>query len=317
MASSRPVVVVTQPHDVTADMVVAELNRRGVPVVRFDPAEFPQALTFSAVIDGDGLHGSLTTTTRCLDLESARSLYYRRPRGFNFPGLDEQDTRFATLQARFGLGGVLASLPGCLYVNHPHAIADAEYKPAQLAAAADFGFTIPATLITNEPAQARAFAAEHGPVVYKPLRTSPYRQDRQARTVWVTEVDPADLDESIRATAHLFQTRVPAVGHLRVTAIGDRVFCVRINSPGHLDWRYDYDALTYTAVDPPPGLVDLIAAYLKRFGLVFGAFDFALHPDGTPVFLECNPNGQWAWLEDETDQPMTAALADLLERRHA
>ncbi|WP_235834843.1 ATP-grasp ribosomal peptide maturase [Actinomadura logoneensis] len=310
-------VVVTKPHDVTADMVVAELNRRGVPVVRFDPAEFPQALTFSATIDGDGLHGSLTTTTRCLNLESARSLYYRRPRGFTFPGLDEQDARFARLQARFGLGGVLASLPNCLYVNHPHAIADAEHKPAQLTAAADLGFTIPPTLITNEPDQARAFAAEHGPIVYKPLRASPYRQDDQARTVWVTEVDPADLDESIRATAHLFQTKVPAVGHLRVTMVGDRVFCVRIDSGDLLDWRQDYDALAYTASHPPPGLADRIAAYLKRFGLVFGAFDFALHPDGTPVFLECNPNGQWAWLEDETDQPMTAALADLLERRHA
>jgi hypothetical protein len=49
--------------------------------------------------------------------------------------LPAQDARFALAQARYGLGGVLASLPGCQYVNHPHAIADAEFKPAQLAAA--------------------------------------------------------------------------------------------------------------------------------------------------------------------------------------
>ncbi|MFC5750406.1 ATP-grasp ribosomal peptide maturase [Actinomadura rugatobispora] len=309
--------VVTQPNDVTADIVVAELNRRDVPVVRFDPAEFPHTLAFSATIDGDGLRGSLTTSTRCADLDAARSLYYRRPRGFTFPGLDEQEAHFATLQARFGLGGVLASLPRCSYVNHPHAIADAEFKPAQLTVAADLGFVVPTTLVTNDPGQAQMFASEHGPVIYKPLRASPYRQDGQARTVWVTEVDPAEFDESIAATAHLFQTKVQAVGHLRVTAIGDRVFCVRIDSGDLLDWRYDYDALTYTATDPPPGMPDLIAAYLKRFDLVFGCFDFALQPDGTPVFLECNPNGQWAWLENETGLPMTAALADLLERGHA
>lgn len=29
--------------------------------------------------------------------------------------------------------------------------------------------------------------------------------------------------------------------------------------------------------------------------------------------LECNPNGQWAWLEDVADLPITAAIADLLE----
>ncbi|OLT23919.1 hypothetical protein BJF79_14325 [Actinomadura sp. CNU-125] len=314
MAEPLPVLVVTQPDDVTADIVVAELNRRDVPVVRFDSAEFPHALAFSATIDGDGLRGRLATRARRAELGGVRSLYYRRPRGFAFPGLEEQEARFASLQARFGFGGVPASLPRCLYVNHPHAIADAEFKPAQLAVAADVGFVVPRTLITNEPECARTFAVEHGPVVYKPLRASPYRQDGKARTVWVAEVGPDELDGSIAATAHLFQTRVRAAGHLRVTAIGERVFCVRIDSGELVDWRYDYDALTYAVVDTPPGLTEPIAAFLKRFGLVFGCFDFALRTDGTPVFLECNPNGQWAWLEDETGVCMTAALADLLER---
>ena len=31
--------------------------------------------------------------------------------------------------------------------------------------------------------------------------------------------------------------------------------------------------------------------------------------------LECNPSGQWYWLELETGLPMCAALADLLERK--
>ncbi|GAB2785716.1 hypothetical protein GCM10027073_17690 [Streptomyces chlorus] len=32
---------------------------------------------------------------------------------------------------------------------------------------------------------------------------------------------------------------------------------------------------------------------------------------------ECNPSGQWAWLEPETGLPMAAAMADLLERKTA
>lgn len=107
---------------------------------------------------------------------------------------------------------------------------------------------------------------------------------------------------------------MPATGFLRVTAIGDRLFCVRIDAGGLLDWRYDYDALTYTATEPPPGLTDLVAGFLKRFRLVFGCFDLVLRPDGEAVFLECNANGQWAWLEEHTGLPMTATLADLLER---
>jgi hypothetical protein len=39
-----------------------------------------------------------------------------------------------------------------------------------------------------------------------------------------------------------------------------------------------------------------------------------LTPDGEHVFLEINPNGEWAWIEDETGLPIGAAIADLLVR---
>lgn len=114
--------------------------------------DFPGNLTMVAEVGGGrGLSGRLITTTRTADLANVRSLYYRRPSAFSFPGLSTQDARFAAVQARYGLGGVLTSLPGCLYVNHPHAIADAEFKPAQLSAAVALGFDVPPTLITNDP----------------------------------------------------------------------------------------------------------------------------------------------------------------------
>jgi ATP-grasp ribosomal peptide maturase len=313
MGDARPVLVITQPDDVTADMVIGELNGRRVPVMRFDAADFPAAVTMSAHIgDGRGLGGSVTTASRRAELAGIRSVYYRRPNAFTFSGLDKQDERFAILQARYGFGGVLANLPGCLYVNHPHAIADCEYKPAQLAVAVQLGFTVPATLITNDPDEARTFAGRHGEVIYKPLRGSPYQQNGQPRTLLATPVKESDLDDQVAGTAHLFQARVNKTADLRVTVIGDRVFCVRIDS-GLLDWRYDYGALTYTATDPPAGVARLMLTFLERFGLVFGCFDFAVREDGEAVFLECNPNGQWRWLEDHTGLPMTAALVDLLE----
>jgi hypothetical protein len=45
--------------------------------------------------------------------------------------------------------------------------------------------------------------------------------------------------------------------------------------------------------------------------LRFGTFDFSVASDEW-WFLECNPNGQWAWLQDETNIPISAALADAL-----
>ncbi|WP_408055912.1 ATP-grasp ribosomal peptide maturase [Streptomyces blattellae] len=301
--------------DPTADLVIRELHGRGVPVVRLDSGDFPATLSVAATITSHGIEGTLSTPTRTADLSGVRSLYYRRPSRFAFPHLDEQNARFALTQARYGLGGVLAALPGCLYVNHPHRIGEAEFKPSGLAAAVTAGFQIPPTLVTSDPDAARTFIKPNRPVIYKPLSTPLYRNDAGVScTVEVREVTADEIDDRVTGTAHLFQQRVDKVADVRVTVIGDHVFTVRIDS-GLLDWRTDYDRLTYTPVQPPPGLIAALYRYLTHFGLVFGAFDFAIDHDGRWWFLECNPSGQWAWLEPETGLPMVAAMADLLERK--
>ncbi|WP_223863289.1 hypothetical protein [Streptomyces sp. 5-10] len=80
-----------------------------------------------------------------------------------------------------------------------------------------------------------------------------------------------------------------------------------------LDWRAEYRNLTYEPIQCPDGMRRTLVRFLARFGLNFGAFDFAVTTDGTWWFLECNPNGQWAWLEDAAGLPITTAIADLLE----
>ncbi|MEC3996389.1 ATP-grasp ribosomal peptide maturase [Actinacidiphila sp. DG2A-62] len=312
MSRARPVLVVTNLDDPTTDVVIDELHDRGVPVVRFDSGDFPATLSIAAAITPKGIEGRLFTPSRVADLSRVRSLYYRRPSGFVFPRLDEQAARFAVTQARYGLGGVLAALPGCLYVNHPHRIGDAEFKPSGLAAAVEAGFRVPPTLITSGPDAARAFIKRNGPVIYKPLSAPLYQIDGVSCTVQVAEVTADEIDETVAGTAHLFQQRVEKVADIRVTVMGDKVFCVRIDS-GLLDWRTDYGRLTYSVVRPPDGITESLHAYLSRFGLVFGAFDFAVDHEDRWWFLECNPSGQWAWLEPETGLPMVAAMADLLE----
>lgn len=318
-ADLRPVMVVTNLEDPTADLVIAELHGRDVPVVRFDAGDFPATLACSAHIGGGATRweGNVRTHTRVAELGAVRSLYYRRPSAFSFPHLDAQDARLAAAQARYGLGGVLASLPGCLYVNHPNRIGDAEYKPAGLAAAAACGFRVPPTLITNVPDDAWAFVKQHGPVIHKPISVPTYQIDGKAQTVPVTEVNPAEIDDSVAGTTHLFQQRVDKTADVRVTVMGQWVFAVRIDCD-LLDWRTDYSRHTYTAIAVPESVERAMFAYLAHFGLVFGAFDFALiGPDrdaGSWVWIECNPSGQWAWMEPPTGLPMTAALADLLQR---
>jgi hypothetical protein len=53
---------------------------------------------------------------------------------------------------------------------------------------------------------------------------------------------------------------------------------------------------------------------MAHFGLIYGAFDFVVTFDDQWTFLECNPGGQYGWLESATDAPLTATLAELLAK---
>lgn len=52
---------------------------------------------------------------------------------------------------------------------------------------------------------------------------------------------------------------------------------------------------------------------MNRLGLVYGAINMRRRPDGSQVFLEVNPAGQWLFIERSSGQPITAALAELLQ----
>jgi hypothetical protein len=171
----KPVLVATEADDVTADMVITELNRRSVPVVRFNPADIGAGLTVSARFGTcpAPVAGQVRTLSRTADLTEVRSVYWRRPVWPAFDHLGDNDARFAAAQVRYGLGGILYALDGVRWVNHPLRNAAADYKPAQLALAQRLGLTVPPTLVTNDPAEAREFIDAHGQVIYKTLRWTP------------------------------------------------------------------------------------------------------------------------------------------------
>lgn len=317
------VLVVTSLEDVTADLVIAALNERQVPVARVNPADIGTDLTFGARISAGApaWGGRLRTATREVELEEVAAVYYRRPTPYSarFAHLPAQQRSFATDEARHGLGGVLHNLRGARYVNHPAAVSRADFKPAQLQCFAELGLTIPATLVTNDAEQARKFAAEHDRIIYKPFRGLPAGEDGHAGAIWAQRVDPDTFDDSIAVMPHLFQAEIPKTGDARVTVIGQQVFASRIEAPdGALDWRRgDWDNLLHAPVVVPAPIEAALHRYLSSFGLAFGCFDFDLTGDerlpGSWTAIECNPNGQWGWLPEAP--AITEAFADILSRK--
>uniref|UniRef100_UPI003F499654 hypothetical protein n=1 Tax=Amycolatopsis sp. CA-096443 TaxID=3239919 RepID=UPI003F499654 len=251
-------------------------------------------------------------------LHELTAVYYGKPTEFVLPpGLSGPEQRFSRAQARVGLGGVVASLP-VRWFSHPSAIADASYKPWQLAVLKRSGLAVPPTLITSDPDAVRRFAARFGELIVKTLAEPVVYESGGEAAVYTRRVAADELDslDFVETTAHLFQQWQPKRCECRVTAVGDRLFAVAIHAgskKAQVDWRQDYDSLSYEVIDVPHRVRTGIARYLDAAGLAFSAFDFVIGPDGTSwTCLEANPAGTWGWLAEKCDLPIADAIADEL-----
>ena len=79
--------------------------------------------------------------------------------------------------------------------------------------------------------------------------------------------------------------------------------------------RLQYQSISYAVTETPGVVRSQVGTLLDALGLRFAALDFVVAPDGRWWFLECHPNGQWAWIGEETGMPIACALADALEGR--
>ncbi|WP_328913274.1 MULTISPECIES: ATP-grasp ribosomal peptide maturase [unclassified Streptomyces] len=314
------VLVLTRPTDATADLVISELNDREVPVVRMDPAEFPENATVTARISSphSEWEGTIRGRHRDLVLRQVTSVYYRRPSPFRpHSGMSEQDAQWASAEARAGLGGLLTSLD-CLWVNHPQRNALAGVKPVALSMAVRCGLAVPRTLITNDAQEARAFieALPGHVAAYKALGSvGPSDSDGKPTALWTTQVCSGDLDDSVALTTHQFQEWITKAYEVRLTVVADRMFAARIRTTSEqapVDIRTDYDSHVYEPCDVPTAVASGVRRLLEAFGLRYAAIDFLVDDDGTWFLIDLNPNGQWAFIP-ELRTPITHALADLLE----
>ena len=310
------VVILTRSFDPTADWVVEELNRRRVPVFRCDAADFPLELSMSARLDEQWV-GTLRTDRRLVDLGEISGIYYRRPTPFVFPeAMRSTDQEWAHVEAKIGFLGTLASVPK--WLNHPSRIAHAEYKPIQLQIARHHGLRVPRTLITNVPDDAYSFARDVGEVIYKPFSPRGVMgDDGRRQLIFTKHVQADDLKGSgVGLTAHMIQEWIPHNHAVRATFVDGTIFAAEIHShsdSARVDWRADYSSLTYEPVTVPQMIVERVTPFMSELGLRFGALDFLVTDDGGWVFLEVNPNGQWAWIGDVA--PLIAsAISDALEK---
>ncbi|HEY2764475.1 MAG TPA: RimK domain-containing protein [Pseudonocardiaceae bacterium] len=312
------VLILAADLDANADHMVTALHERGAVVCRVNTAWFPAQLALSAALRGDRWSGQQRTPAHIVELDEIHAVSYRSPEAYNMPAeLSAVERQHCNREAKYGLGGMLASLPA-LWVNHPGRLADSAYKPVQLVRARECGLSVPDTVITNEPGTVRSFAAR-GQTITKLMSANTISEQGRRKFSWTRVLESDDLDDlrGLEVTANMVQRWVPKLFEVRIIVIADQLTAVKITSgsaASHIDWRSDYAALTYDLIEPPDHVTRGVHALMRSFNLVYAALDFVVTPDTEWIFLEINAGGQYGWLEAKTGVPLTGYLADVLAK---
>ena len=298
------------------DHTVAVLDRlaeRDADVRLLDLSAFPTALGLAVDYHPDGGYGyRIADAAEEVDLSEVNAVWWRRPQPFELDPsvVDPVDRQFAYTECSQAVNGLFHVLDAA-WMNDPTLDTVAGHKLYQLRVAGEAGLEVPRTRVTNDPASARAFAEETGSdgTVYKAFIAQP---EAWRETRVLTPEEAAHLDDVALAPV-IFQEYVPADVDLRITVVGEEVFAVAIDASDTdypTDYRMNVGEARVEPHDLPTAVRERLRAFMDRLGLVYGAIDMRLTPDGRYVFLEVNPSGLWLFVEEPTGLPITDAVVD-------
>ena len=325
------ILILATADDDHAAAVEPELRRRGASVVWLDLAELPAQGELSVAYEpGEPAPRPRAARQRHRDRSAhghRRVVAASPPSGSARQPADRAQLRDYVRRETADTWIGVAELLDCLWLPgsrwHEQR---ASHKPLQLQMAAELGFEIPPTLITNSRDDFLEFHRRHnGAIVSKTVhhRLLPVDASQGYSAYVLTEVvanrDVSHAD-AVRYCPVTVQPYVDKRVELRVTVVGDRVFPVALDSQwlNHTrhDWRRgDHHHGRYEIHDLPSSHAEMCVELVRRLGLRFGAIDLILTPDGRYVFLEINPNGAWLWMERTTGLPIGAAICDVLMSR--
>lgn len=265
-----------------------------------------------------------------MELSDIRGVWYRKPQPIPEDELPIENEykpySRSALERHFSL--LLSAFPKATWIPDYFVSQRADSKLLQLETARQVGFAVPETIFTNSPQSARAFLSKHDKHdhITKPLSNiHPVIKGR--RRVFLTRPikrhAPPDFSQLHLAPA-IFQQAIMPVRDIRVTVVSEQVFAAQVQSEPSKERKETRDSragyykgkVHIREIDDLP---DIIArhciAQTKAMGLKVGAIDLVQDAQDTYWFLEINTNGQWAFIEEATGQPIGEAVAKLLTQK--
>ena len=301
------ILIVTNTSDATADFLLPILIEHGLSILRLDTDRILEDGRFSF----DECTPLIAIGDKSYRPSDVAHVWYRRPERLKKSTIDGDtpEGKFVLEEWAECLEGFFSLIDLRRWVNHPACNVAASHKIEQLARAKSLGLTIPDTLITQDAGELRRFFQRwNGQLIVKPLASGyverpPDQDDSLIFTNTVTPADMANLDD-LAACPTLFQQMIPKVADVRITVIDGEYHAVQIQALDEATGqqrcdirRNNMNGVTYCTIELPETIRCKLAALLNSYSLRFAAIDMATTADGSWVFFEINPNGQWAWLD--------------------
>ncbi len=309
------ILIISHQKDGHSQAVINELEKRGHGYTLLDLANFPAKDHLSISFNqNEYLDSTFDSVDSSIKLSDYKSVWWRRPQPFVLHKelIGQTESSFTMNECYSAVNGMWL-LMDAYWINDPVKDEAAARKVYQLKVATQSGLTIPQTLVTSSPANAKEFI-EHlgvGNVIYKSFSAT----EQAWRETRLVKEEELQKTETVKYAPVIFQECIHADIDLRITVIGDEIFAAGISSQDtsyKVDYRMTYHEAKIVAHKLPNEVCNCLLKLMKRLGLVYGAIDMRLRPNGEYVFLEINPAGQWLFMETPTGLPITCALTDQL-----
>jgi hypothetical protein len=254
------------------------------------------------------VRGTLRAAAQVIDLAEVTACYLRPYDWRDLPSVVSEGPSGSAWQHAAAIDEVLSSwseVTPALVVNRLAAMACNGSKPYQLTQISNFGFRVPETIMTTDPAAARAFWQRHGSVIYKSISAVRSR---------VSRLDKEHLERlgDVASCPTQFQRYIAGVDY-RVHVVGAEIFACEVRSEAD-DYRY-----------PGPFTVDIEACRLpgevedrcRRLAASMQLFVAGIDlrrgcADGEWYCFEVNPSPAFTYYENRTGLAIAAAIARLL-----
>ena len=230
-------------------------------------------------------------------------------------GGDDLDRKIIAASWKSYIDWLEAKLTKSVWINKVSASRESSPSLKQLQVAASIGFRVPRSIFTNDiDALKRTFNGNQS-VVLKPGALG-LRIPGQRILTHVVDVESLGPEDILQAPC-FFQEYIDKRFELRVHVIGNEVYTCEIDSQASdktkFDWRnYDIAHTPHRAYMLDDATAVMCRKVTTELGLLFGVIDLIVAKDGSIVFLECNSQGHWLWIEELTKLPITASIANAL-----